>query len=359
MRVLMLSLDRGFWGSLASGDVVTRHQSYADLAGSLDVIVFAPPDHEQKQLSSNLRIFPTKSGAFSHYRKAVELGRRLAQTNQYDLLVTQEFAAPAGAKLKNLLGLPWLVNIHSMFFSSEWLKLNPVKWYLWFLIRKAIKTADGFRVNNEIIKNQLGVWGIKVPVLVQHTPVAVEKFLNVQKPVNKTIKILYVGRLSLEKNVAMLIRAVRSLANDLELLIIGAGPEEESLKRLAQGDQRIRFQGAKLHEELIDLYRDADIFVLSSNTESFGKVLIEAGAAGCAIIATRTAGAVSILGDSAAGVLVKVGDQTALTEALAKLIAHENLREKLGENARRLAVKYDAKSATIKTVEFWRKIAKP
>lgn len=358
MRVLMLSLDRGFWGNAASGDVIKRHQKYADLAGTLDVIVFAHSGYEEKEFSTNFRVFPTRSGKLSHFKKAAQIAAELARENPYDLLVTQEFAAPAGEKIKKLLNLPWVVNVHSMFFSRAWLSFNPLNWYLLFRIKRAIRTADGFRVNNEIIRQQLQAWGSRVPILVQPTPVEVKKFLALQKPENQVPKLLYVGRLAPEKNVALLIRTVKSLEGNFQLQIVGQGPEEGKLHQESVGDERIKFLGAKTPAELTEIYRLADIFVLPSYTESFGKVLIEAGAAGCAIIATRTTGAMSIFGDSAAALLVRVGDRKELSEAIVKLLGDVKLRKMLGDQARQLAAKYDAESATIKTVDFWRKIAK-
>lgn len=385
MRVLMLSLDRGFWGNAASGDVIKRHQKYADLAGTLDVIVFARAGYEKKEFSTNFRVFPTRSGKLSHFKKAAQIAAELERENSYDLLVTQEFAAPAGEKIKKLLNLPWVVNVHSMFFSRAWLGFMPWKWYLLWRIKKAIRLADGFRVNNEAIKDQLKQWGVVKPILVQPTPIDLQMFQNLEKLHNPVPVILYVGRLSAEKNIPMLIRAFLGVIasaptlvgggsnpmgsprsaegrsrddKSVELQIVGSGPETEKLEAMAGGDKRIRFLGAKPYEELPGIYAKADIFVLPSDTESFGKVLIEAGAAGCAIIATRTTGAMSIFGDSAAALLVRVGDRKELSEAIAKLLGDVKLRKMLGERARQLAAKYDAESATIKTVDFWREIAK-
>ncbi len=168
--------------------------------------------------------------------------------------------------------------------------------------------------------------------------------------------ILYVGRLSPEKNIGMLIGTVKSLKFDLELEIVGEGPEEARLKRMAEGDQRIKFLGPKSHEELISIYQNADIFVLPSNTESFGKVLIEAGAAGCALVATKTPGAREIIEHEKSGILIEVGDEQGLRAALEKLIMDKELRSRLQKGAQEMAKGYDAEEAIVKTVEFWKEI---
>lgn len=356
MRVLMLSLDRGLLGSAASGDVIARHQAYADKVGHLDVIVFAK-EGAVKEISPNLRIFPTNSGKFNHFKKSVEITLKLGKQGAYDLLVSQDFAAPAVARIKKLLRVPWIVNVHGMFFSSEWLSFSPAKWYLYRRIRAAIKTADGFRVNNTAIKATLQNWGLKSPILVQPTPVDVSKFRSFHKPANLVPKLVYVGRLSPEKNVKLLISTIRSIVDNLELDIVGSGPEEEGLKNLAQADHRIKFTGPKSHDELAAIYQQSDILVLPSDTESYGKVLVEAGAAGCALVATRTAGAASIIEDGKNGILVPIGDSKALKNAFEKLIHDSALRLKLQHGAREMTERYDFGKAVENTVGFWREIA--
>lgn len=363
MRVLMVSLDRGLLGAGASGDALLRHQKYADSVGALDMIVFASPAANDRMAGANLRIFSTQSSKFSHFDNAVAVAQRLSRENKYDLLVTQDFAAPAGKRIKKLLGIPWIVNVHGMFFSRHWLAWSPLKWYLYFRIRGAIESADGFRVNNEEIKAKLQSWGVGRPILVQPTPVDMRKFMPPHpgpfplKAEREVALLLYVGRLSPEKNVTSLIRAFKGITGDnVELYIVGEGPEEEKLKNLAKGDGRIKFLGSKTHEELIAIYQSSDIFVLPSNTESYGKVLIEAGAAGCALIATRTPGARGIIADGQSGILVNIGDEQGLQKAIQKLIDDPGSRQAMARGAQEMAEGYDLDRAIENTVNFWKKI---
>lgn len=357
MRVLMLSLDRGFFGTSPSGDVIRRHQEYANRVGELDVIVFAPPEFADRVISSNLRIFPTRSAKFFHFRSAAAIGRRLYGQSHYDLLVTQEFAAPAGLRLKESLALPWIVNVHSMFFSAEWLGWNPLNWYLLWRVKQALRRADGFRVNNETIRGKLLSWGIRAPSLVQPTLVDIKKFFSPSKPRNATLKILYVGRLSPEKNVGMLIRVAKTLSDSFRLEIVGTGAAEKTLRQMAGEDERIVFLGARAHDELPEVYRQADIFVLPSNTESYGKVLLEAAGSRCAIVATKTTGAMSILENERTGLLIPVGDGEALRQALETLLRDGQFRLALAERAGQMAGGYDWDLALEKTIAFWKEVA--
>ncbi|OGE76130.1 MAG: hypothetical protein A3K06_00960 [Candidatus Doudnabacteria bacterium RIFCSPHIGHO2_01_52_17] len=357
MRVLMISLDRGLLGKVGSGDVIARHQKYAELCGRLDVIVLSAKPGGPRWIGENLRIIPTGSSKLFHWRKAAAIATKLLIERPYDLLITQDFAAPAGEKIRRLFRVPWIVSIHGMFFSREWLKFNPLQWYLFWRIKQAIARADAFRVNNEVIQNRLQTWGIAKPILVQPTAIDIRPFFSDSKPDNKIPRLLYVGRLSAEKNVAMLIRAVKSLPIPFRLEIVGGGAQDKALRELAKNDSRIEFLGQKNFENLPDIYREADIFVLPSDTETFGQVLMQAAAAGCAILATRTAGAARQLEHGRTGVLVDLGDESALRSVLNKLLIDAQLRRQLGENARSAAKKYDSDEAVQSLVSFWKEIA--
>lgn len=359
MRVLMISLDRGLLGEGASGDVVERHKKYADIVSELDVIVFSSKAYAVREHALNFRVFPTKSRKASHWSRAVEIALKLHEEKPYDLLITQEFAAPAGVRIKKMTGLPWLVSIHGMFFSSEWLRVRPLEWYLYFRVRRAIRLADAFRVNNEVIAEKLSDWGLKQPTLVQPTAIDIKNFLSAAKPENAVPKILYVGRLSPEKNVEMLIEAARTIPQWFELEIVGGGEEAKMLRKTARGETRIVFLGRQSMRQLPEIYRRADIFVLPSNTESFGQVLLQAAAAGCAIVATRTPGASSIIEDGATGLLTKVGDREELKKAIEKLIIDKDLRLRLAAAARKMAEEYNQDEAVQKLIDFWQKVATP
>lgn len=357
MHVLMLSLDRGLLGEGSSGDVVERHRKYADLVGELDIIVFSSKAYAERDHAPNFRVFPTKSRKMSHWNKAVEIALKLHEQKAYDLLITQEFAAPAGKKIKQSINIPWLVSIHGMFWSAEWLRARPAQWYLFFRVRRAIRSADAFRVNNEIIAEKLLSWGIEKPVLVQPTAIDIKNFLSSEKPENPVPKILYVGRLSPEKNVEMLITAVLAIPQWFELEIVGSGQEERRLKKFAHDAARIQFFGRQTTRQLPEIYRRADIFVLPSNTESFGQVLLQAAAAGCAIVATRTPGASSIIRDGVTGILTEIGDREGLKAAIERLIVDKDLRLRLAVAARKMADAYSQDEAVHKLISFWKEIA--
>lgn len=356
MKVLMISLDKGMFGGGFSGDVAERHQKYADLAGSLDVLILSPGNFQDKVWSQNFRVFSSHSTRYQHFYKGLIKARDLHQENQYDLLITQDFAAPIGARFKKAIQIPWIVTIHGMFFEKTWIKNSLIRWFWAKRIKSAIKFADGFKVNNQKIKDKLKAWGIKKSILIQPTPADLSIFKTDKKPKNKIPKFLYVGRLSPEKNVELLIRAVNAIEKDYEFLIVGGGAEREKLEKLSKGNSKIKFLGPKTKEELVDIYRAGDVLVLPSNTESYGVVLLQASAAGCALIATKTTGATKLINDGQNGLLVDIDDEKGLRGSIEKLLSDKNLRDNLGKNARKDIESYDSEKGINKVVDFWEKI---
>lgn len=132
-------------------------------------------------------------------------------------------------------------------------------------------------------------------------------------------RILTVGAMKAVKNQALLIRAFARLdREDARLMILGSGKERESLLLLAQElnvADRIVFAG--FHADPTPFYQTADLFVLSSNYEGFGNVLVEAMASGLSVVSTDCpSGPREILDGGKYGSLVPVGNECALAIAI-------------------------------------------
>jgi glycosyltransferase involved in cell wall biosynthesis len=132
-----------------------------------------------------------------------------------------------------------------------------------------------------------------------------------------------VGRLHQDKDQDTLLRAFARCVDQLPqaiLLIIGIGRLESKLKREAEKlriQDRVRFTGAVA--EAPRYFRAFDLFVLSSDCEPFGMVLLEAMAAGVPLIATRSGGAQEVVADT--GGLFDVGNDQALADLMIKFHA--------------------------------------
>jgi glycosyltransferase involved in cell wall biosynthesis/predicted metal-dependent phosphoesterase TrpH len=144
------------------------------------------------------------------------------------------------------------------------------------------------------------------------------------------IRVLYVGRLTREKGVDLLADSfIRAHDADprLHLLLAGGGPEEGMLRERL-GD-RATFLGWLDGDDLPRAYASADIFLFCSRTDTFGQVLVEAGASGLACVAVDEGGPSSIVADGETGRLCEP-DAGMLAAAIRQLADSPAWRAKLG-----------------------------
>lgn len=147
-------------------------------------------------------------------------------------------------------------------------------------------------------------------------------------------RILTVGSLKAVKNHALLLDAV-ALLPDRRLMIVGQGQDETMLRQHAARlgiIDRVIFAG--FHADPSPFYATADLFVLSSNNEGFGNVIVEAFAAGLPVVSTDCpAGPAEILDNGRYGRLTPVGDAPALARAIEEALAGEPDRGALKRRA--------------------------
>jgi len=114
---------------------------------------------------------------------------------------------------------------------------------------------------------------------------------------------LFAGRLTVEKRVWAVIRAMREVS-DAELLVAGEGPERDSLAAEATGG-RVRFLGAIPHVEMPGLLNAADVLALPSEYEGLPTVALEALACGVPVVATPVGGVPSVVTEGKTGWFVR------------------------------------------------------
>jgi len=155
------------------------------------------------------------------------------------------------------------------------------------------------------------------------------------------VSILSVGRAVEKKGYEVLLDALAALPNDLNwrMIHVGGGARLDKLKARAMAlglDDRIDWRGACPQEEVLQLYRQADVFVLASliagdgDRDGLPNVLMEAQSQGLACLSTRVSAVPELIVDGETGMMVEPGDAAALSEAVAQLIAQPDLRRKLG-----------------------------
>ncbi|KAJ6913269.1 hypothetical protein NC651_015700 [Populus alba x Populus x berolinensis] len=176
--------------------------------------------------------------------------------------------------------------------------------------------------------------------------------------------IVHVGRLGVEKSLDFLKRVMDRLPG-ARIAFIGDGPYREELEKMFTGIPAV-FTGMLGGEELSQAYASGDVFVMPSESETLGLVVLEAMSSGIPVVAARAGGIPDIIPpeqDGKTGFLFNPGDLDDCLSKLEPLLDNQELRETMGKAARHDMEKYDWKAATKKirneqynaAIWFWRK----
>jgi glycosyltransferase involved in cell wall biosynthesis len=150
-------------------------------------------------------------------------------------------------------------------------------------------------------------------------------------------RLLYVGRVSKEKNLQLLTRVYKrhiSKIFDASLTIVGEGPYLEEMRKELR-DTKAVFTGYVEGEELAALYASCDLFVFPSTTDTFGNVVLEAQASGLPVVVTDAGGPQENVISGKTGLVVPADDEKALGKAIESLLLDSNRLAGMAEEARR------------------------
>ncbi|MBS3733148.1 MAG: glycosyltransferase family 1 protein, partial [Desulfobacterales bacterium] len=136
-----------------------------------------------------------------------------------------------------------------------------------------------------------------------------------------SMKLLYVGRLSREKNLDVLARAFRQLSEagrDMDLIVVGDGPYKQEMAAMLKGTRTL-FTGVLTGRRLAEAYASSDLFVFPSTTDTFGNVVLEAQASGLPVIVTDRGGPRENLIAGKTGCIVPSLDAAAIAREISRL----------------------------------------
>ncbi len=155
-----------------------------------------------------------------------------------------------------------------------------------------------------------------------------------------TVRLLSAGRLIEAKRFDRFLAAVARLRGagvPLGATLVGSGPLKGALLRQAAdlGLTSDHFEIRDAVDDLAELYREADVFVLSSESEGMPNVVLEAMASGLAVVAARVGDVEEVVRSGQNGLLFEADDVAGLEEAIGTLASDPALRRRLGEQARR------------------------
>lgn len=156
--------------------------------------------------------------------------------------------------------------------------------------------------------------------------------------------LLYVGRVGTEKNIKLL-RDVLTRIPQARLAVVGQGPAEAELKEYFTGTDT-KFMGLMQGEDLSRAYAAADVFVMPSESETLGFVVLESMASGVPTVCANAGGVPNLVKDGVTGFLFRPGDADDMAEKVRRIIGDAKLAATMGVAGREETLQWDWKAAT-------------
>jgi glycosyltransferase involved in cell wall biosynthesis len=324
-----------------------------------EVLIFAPSGGPKELFGAEVMGLPSiPFPLYPELRVALPRRsmRRKLEEFQPDVLHLYEPAllGVGGIYYSYELRIPLVVSYHTNLPAYlRYYKLGVIEETTWRLMRLRHRRADlNLCTSTAMIEDlrnhgvdHLALWDRAVDAC-RFQPCAAtpesRAFLSQGEPERPLL--LYVGRLSAEKDITKLKELFPALPG-MRLAIVGDGPMRRDLERHFKGTATF-FSGYLEGDALAAAYASADLFVLPSQTETLGLVLLEAMAAGCPVVACRAGGVPDAVDDGVTGFLFEPNDRDSF---VARVQQAHNSNGHLGAiraNARRDAESHSWRRAT-------------
>jgi glycosyltransferase involved in cell wall biosynthesis len=262
-------------------------------------------------------------------------------------VVTELGIGYRGMKYARSRGLPLVMSYHTdyckylRYFHLDFLKAPLEKYLSWFYAFAHRILAPSRHTLEELFRRQyrnLGIWSRGIDTA-SFSPRFRSRDLRRRLGADGKFVFLYVGRLSPEKGLDMLLHAAAEIENRFPgkalFVFTGGGPYGEIILRT--GLPNVILTGFKTGRNLSELYASADCFAFPSETETFGNAPLEALASGLPVAGVSGGGVTEFLFHGRNALLCAGGDYAGFTENLITIMGSAPLRRRLLENGERFA----------------------
>ena len=354
MNVLMISLDPtlAMDGESVVEDSRERHILYGKYLSHLFIVVRAGKGEKARRLSDNVTVYPAASGSLCFVWDAYRISKRISRENKIDIITTQDplLTGIVGYLMKKRYNIPLNIQLHGNYLNNIiWLKQSKLNYLLNMAGNYIVKKADSIRVVAEEIGQRLAS-KLNMPAekfITLPVPTDIGRFINSSQ--NESFKeeivefenvILFVGRLSKEKNVeALLVAAKKVLLRYPKalFLIVGDGPMREDLQKLAQRmeiGKNTRFEGSVSYKNIPGYYHSCDILVLPSKHEGWGRVAIEGLACGKVVIVSDVCGVAELITEQELGFTFPPDRPDVLAQKIIYLLDNPKIGGDMGERGK-------------------------
>lgn len=333
----------GLWGALPGP------QSFVVAAAQPGDAVF-----DRQQAYQVVRM-PTKAWTYPRWRPAWQAARDLVQRERIEAVVCGKalFEGRAALRLFEEFGTPFIICTHATEILT-WNRRPKSRADL----RRVLLAAGRVIVVNDVVRRVVRALGVAEGNIVKlypglsedafERPDGVEAF-RTRHALKKSV-VATVARFIPRKGLDVLLRAfadVRRTVPTVQLVLIGDGPERMTLESIVEREglrSSVTFLGAASRDDVRRLLAAADLFCLTprslpNDEEGFGIVYLEAAALGLPAVGTQVGGVPEAVRDGETGLLVPPNDQAATAGALIRLLQDDDLRTRLGRQARARAAK--------------------
>ena len=262
------------------------------------------------------------------------------------------FLGSLAIRMGKRLGVPVVFTYHTRYseYAKSYLPFIPgtiVDRVVERSVTSFVNQCQVVTVALPTLKKELLAQGVKTPISVVPIGVDTTRFARGNGgKIRTTLRIpkddpviLYVGRIAQEKNIFVLFDAVRTVLARYpraHMCWVGVGPEAGVLaQRIASEHltERMHLMTPGSYRDIPDYYGAGDIFISASVTETFGRVFVEAMAAGLPVVAARTPTIGDVIENNRTGIIVPDNSPEDFANALTRLLADRALAKRLGSEA--------------------------
>ncbi|MGY5146780.1 MAG: glycosyltransferase family 4 protein [Candidatus Nitrosopumilus sp. bin_7KS] len=221
--------------------------------------------------------------------------------------------------------------------------------------RNALKWADVITViskeADEYYK-KLGFKTIQIPNAINLKNLPLDEDRRFEK------QIIFVGRLSKEKGIETIVEVSKKLPNDINLLIIGSGPESKKIKKLSETLDNIHYMGYQTHMNSIKLIRGSDVLIQPSLHEGISTTILESMACKIPVIASNVGGNKELILDNENGFLINPESADELIKKIMMILEDKFLAKKFGEKSFELIHNYEWSKIGLNYLELYESLLK-
>jgi glycosyltransferase involved in cell wall biosynthesis len=383
LRILVLGNDPALFASEREpfAEVRERQAYYAQVLrrrwpdGELRIVSFGPRTWPARgvRVADGLKLFSTRSYHRVTFRAGLvrAIGSALGGGWRPDVVTVQKpwEEGTAGWLVARATRAEFLPQVHFDLFAEAWLRERPLNRLRRRVSISLLRRAERIRVVSRGVADSLAETGIArerihwipIGVTLRATSLSRQECKRRIDPQwSDRPLVLFVGRLYAPKNLPLWVDVAARIIETTPgvcFAIVGDGPLRSQMAQRVRSiglENRFRFLGAVRHDRLPELYGAADVFLLTSDHEAFGRVIVEAAQAGVPVVATACTGPRELIEPGATGLLAPRGDGAALAESVSELLRDPVLASRLAGAAReQIGRRFSLESTAASLVDFW------